>query len=75
MTKKKVAFVNRFTGEVKITSKQGGKKLTEDFSEVKFVKNQDNKPVMRFELEGATVDILENDEPAEVAPDGIRSTE
>lgn len=72
MTKKKIAFVNRFTGEVKITSKQGAKKLSEDYSEVKFVKNEDNKPVMRFELEGATVDVSENEERTEAKPDGIR---
>lgn len=75
MAKKKLAYINRFTGVVEIVSKQSAKKLSEDFSPVEFVTNEDGKPVMRFELENATVDVMENEEPSEVVIDGIGSSE
>lgn len=76
MTKKLIPYINRFTGNVKIVSKQSAKKLSEDYSQVMFIKNKDGKPVMRFELEGATVDVLESEAPPELeAVDGKRNTE
>ena len=62
MATKKIPYVNRFTGNVVVVSRQHAKKLSEDWSEIKFVKNEQGKPVMRMEFEGATVDISENEE-------------
>lgn len=62
MAKKKIPYVNRFTGDVKIVTKQSAKHLNEDYSPIKFVKNQEGIPVMRLELNGATVDVSENEE-------------
>ena len=73
MATKKYPYENRFTGEVLVVSKQHGKKLNEDWSRVEFVKNEQGKQVMRIQLEGATVDVAENEEPIEVAPDGNRN--
>lgn len=73
MAARKIPFVHRFTGNVKIVTKQGAKKLNEDWSEVTFVKNEQGKPVMRLELNGATVDVSEN-EQEKVAKDGIGIT-
>lgn len=61
MASKKIPYVNRFNGDVRIVTKKGAKKLSEDYSEVKFVKNEEGKPVMRLQLEGATVDVSENE--------------
>lgn len=69
MAKKLIPYVNRFTGDVKIVSKQGAKKLSEDFSRVEFVQNEQGKQVMRIQLEGATVDVAENEvEQTDVKP-------
>lgn len=73
MAAKKIPYLHRFTGDIKIVTKQGAKKLSEDWSEVKFVKNQEGKRVMRLELNGATVDVSENETP-EAVKDGIGST-
>lgn len=62
MATKKLAYVNRFTGDIQIVTRGSAKKLSEDYSRVEFVKNEDGKPVMRFELEGATVDVSENEQ-------------
>lgn len=68
-------YINRFTGDVKIVSKQSAKKLNEDYSKVQFTENEHGKRVMRFQLEGATVDVLENDKPVVLeANDGNRDT-
>jgi len=74
MTKKQLVFVNRFNGDVKIVSKQSAKKLSEDYSKAEFVKNEKGTQVMRIHLEGATVDIAENEQPKEVLVDGKRNT-
>lgn len=73
MAKKKIVYVNRFTGDVQIVTKQSAKQLSEDYSEVRFIKNQEGKSVMRFELEGATVDVSEKNEAQEGKVDGVRS--
>jgi hypothetical protein len=75
MATKKIPYINRFTGDVVVVSKQHGKKLSEDWSKIQFIKNEQGKQVMRLQLEGATVDVAENEQPIEVAPDGKRSTE
>lgn len=74
MATKKLVYVNRFNGDVKVVSKQHAKKLSEDYSKAEFIKNEEGKQVMRIHLEGATVDIAENEQPVEVAPDGNRDT-
>jgi len=72
MAKRLIPYVNRFNGDVKVVTKSGAKKLSEDYTPVKFVQNQEGEAVMRFELEGATVDISEN--KTEAVEDGNRST-
>jgi hypothetical protein len=61
MPAKKIPYVHRFTGDVKILTKQEGKKLSEDWSRVEFVKNDEGVQVMRIQLNGATVDVSENE--------------
>ncbi len=72
MATKKIPYVNRHTGAVLVVSKQHGKKLNEDWSRVEFIKNEEGKQVMRIQLEGATVDVAENEQPVEVVSDGNR---
>lgn len=74
MATKKTPYVNRFTGDVKVVSRQGAKKLSEDYSKAKFTKNDKGEDVMRFEMDAgngvvAVVDISENGEQ-EVEVDG-----
>lgn len=79
MTKKPkhLPYLNRFTGEIQIVTKEQAKELSEDWSAPKIVKNEQGKKVMRFQIENggviATVDLQENDQPVEVAPDGNRN--
>jgi hypothetical protein len=73
MATKKTPYINRFTGNVVVVSKQHAKKLSEDYSEVEFVRNDKGKRVMRLQLENAVVDISENEDGEEVI-DGIGST-
>jgi hypothetical protein len=75
MATKKIPYVNRFTGDVKIVTRGGAKKLSEDWSRVEFTKNEAGVDVMRIQLEGATVDVSENETQQEVNPDGIGSAE
>lgn len=82
MAKKLVPYINRSNGDVKIVSKKEGKKLSEDYSEARFTKNEQGVPVMRFEIDGgngvtAIVDVSEHDEPVTVdqeAVNGKRNT-
>lgn len=74
MAKKLIPYINRFTGEVKIVSKQAAKQLSEDWSKPRATKNEKGEDVMRFEIDGgngvvAVVDISENGEQ-EVELDG-----
>lgn len=78
MPKKKIPYINRFTGDVKIASKQEAKKLSEDWSKPRMAKNEKGEDVFRFEIDGgngviATVDISESGEQ-EVDLDGNGST-
>lgn len=68
MTKSKLyLFNNRFTGDIKRLTKSAGKKLSEDWSRIRIVTNDKGERVMRMELNGATVDISENETPEVVA--------
>lgn len=73
MPKKLISYINRFTGDVKVVSKQEGKKLSEDWSRPRLAKNEKGEQVFRFEIESggvtAIVDISENEEQ-EVEIDG-----
>lgn len=61
-------YVNRFTGDMKNLRKSEAKKLSEDWSKAEAVNDADGKRIgMRIQLNGATVDILENGE-REVVP-------
>lgn len=63
MATKKIPYINRFNGNIVVVSKQHAKKLNEDWSEVKFIKNKQGERVMRMELHGATVDVSEVEQP------------
>jgi len=73
MPAKKIPFVNKFSGDIKVVTRQSAKRLSDDYEEVKFVKNNEGKPVMRLQLANAVVDISENELQPEVE-DGIGST-
>lgn len=62
-------YINRFTGDVKVLRKHHAKKLSEDYSEAEQITNEHGERGMRIQLNGATVDILEN-KTHEVAIDG-----
>lgn len=74
MPAKKIPYLNKFTGEVLVVTKQKGKQLNEDWQKIEFTQNEDGKRVMRLHLHGATVDVSENEEK-EVVKDGIATTE
>lgn len=73
MPAKKIPYVNRFNGDIKIVTKQSAKRLSEDYSPAEFVKNKEGVDVMRIQLANATVDISENGEREVI--DGDTSTE
>lgn len=73
MATKKIPFVNKFTGDVVIVTRGGAKRLNEDWEKVEFTTNEEGKPVMRLQLNGATVDISENEPVSEVVEDVNRS--
>lgn len=89
MTKKLLPYINRFTGDIKVMTKSDGSKLNEDWARAKMATNDKGERVFRFHLsapvEGpdgkvhmgtATIDLTENDEPAELeAVDGKRNPE
>lgn len=76
MAKKLIPYINRFTGEVKIVTKQSAKQLSEDWSKPRITKNEKGESVFRFEIDGgqgvvATVDIQESgDQEVEVDGNG-----
>ena len=73
MVTKKIPYVHKLTGNVKILTKQGAKKLDANWDKVEFTTNDQGKRVMRIQLNGATVDISEN-EPEEVSSNGNGNT-
>lgn len=74
MAARKIPYVNKFNGNVLVVTKQEAKKLNEDWERVEFTTNDQGKRVMRIHLNGATVDVSEN-EDKEVVLDGIGNTE
>lgn len=72
MATKKIPYLNQFTGEVVVVSKQHGKKLNEDWQKIEFTTNEKGVRVMRMQFNGATVDVSENEE-VEAKTDGIGS--
>lgn len=67
-------YINRFTGDVKYLRKSEAKKLSEDWSRTEQIVNEHGERGMRIQLNGATVDILEN-KTLEVSKDGDRVSE
>jgi hypothetical protein len=66
MAAKKIPYINRFNGEIVIATRQSAKRLNEDWEKIEFTENDQGKRVARLHLNGATVDISEN----EVAENG-----
>jgi len=73
MPAKKIPYVHKISGDVKIVTRQSAKRLSDDYEQVEFVKNNEGKQVMRLQLANAVVDISENELQPE-AEDGIGST-
>lgn len=65
-TKRPTLYINGRTGDLVQATKAQAKNLPKEYEKVEFVKNSEGKRVMRLHLEGATVDISEN-ETTEVA--------
>lgn len=61
MAKKQYLYAHEKTGDIVRATKQSAKKLPKEFKEIEFTTNDQGKKVMRMHLEGATVDISEND--------------
>jgi len=59
-------YNNRFTGEVLPLTKADGKKLSEDWSRVKPVVNDQGKKVLRIRMNGGTIDIVEQEVKTDV---------
>ena len=66
-------YVHRFTGDVKVLTKSQAKHLSEDWSRTEQIVNEHGERGMRIQIEGATVDILEN-KTVEVDTDGNGNT-
>lgn len=60
MPKKLHLYFNQVTGNIKTVTKQQAKLLPPDYKPVHFVKNEKGEDVMRFNFDGATVDVQEN---------------
>lgn len=73
MKSKPKVYVHRFTGEVQVLRKHHAKKLSEDWSPAEQITNKQGERGMRIQLNGATVDILEDKTPKVVA-NGERDT-
>ena len=73
MAARKIPYIHRFSGDVRIVTKQSAKKLNEDWSPAEFTKNDLGQDVMRIELNGATVEISEHT-PMEGAHNGNQDT-
>lgn len=57
---KRRVYINRFNGDVKYVTKSQAKKLSEDYTKTEQIVNKHGERGMRIQLEGATVDVLEN---------------
>jgi hypothetical protein len=60
MPKKLYLYFNQATGDIVRVTKQEAKNLPADFKPITFVKNDKGEDVMRFNFDGATVDVQEN---------------
>lgn len=60
MPKKLLVFFHTTTGNIKTVTKQQAKLLPPEWKQVWFVKNDRGEDVMRFNFDGATVDVQEN---------------
>ena len=61
MPKKIYIYCHKDTGNIKTVTKQQAKLLPPEYKRVQFVKNDKGEDVMRFQMEGATVDVIENE--------------
>ena len=66
MAARKITYVHKETGELKVLTRQSAKKLDDKWSKVEFLKNEDGVQVMRLKLEHATVDVSENQLKGEI---------
>lgn len=73
MPARKIPYLNKFNGNVLVVTKQEAKKLNEDWEKIEFTTNEEGKRVMRLHLNGATVDVSENEDEGAVI-NGIGST-
>lgn len=65
MTKAKIdLYVHKSTGAVMQATKKQSKQLGDGWDKIKFVTNEKGERVMRFNVDGATVDVQEADMPA-----------
>lgn len=46
----KLVYVNKFTGDIKVVTKQSAKQLSEDWAKARMATNREGKKVFRFEL-------------------------
>lgn len=65
-TKPRELYIHKKTGEMIQATRAAAKKLGDDYTKVEFTTNKDGKPMARVKIEGATIDIVENDAPAEI---------
>lgn len=56
MAKKIFAFINKFTGDIKMLTKSEGKKLNEDWAMGKMATNEQGEKVYRFHIATPVVD-------------------
>lgn len=56
MTKKLFAYINKFTGDIKMLPKSEGKKLNEDWGQGKMATNDKGEKVYRFHIATPVVD-------------------
>lgn len=75
MPKKIYIYCHKDTGNIKTVTKQQAKLLPPEYRRVEFVKNNEGKDVMRFQMEGATVDVFENEVPVEAIEAEAAKTE
>lgn len=62
MTKRQYLYAHEVTGDIVRATKQSAKKLPKQYKQIEFTTNDQGKKVMRMHLEGATVDISENEQ-------------
>lgn len=56
MSNKLFAYINKFTGDIKMLTKSEGKKLNEDWGQGKMAKNEKGESVYRFHIATPVVD-------------------